>query len=151
VPTGAEEDLLGAGKAAFKGTVIASTEGPRLGAHVNVGYGTGGMSDEIDATAGLTLAATPRFTVVVEVLGRQLQSLARLEPVVRAHPTIAGVNTIRLAPGESGTRTVLAVGGFKWNVGSSWLLSANALVPLTDRGLKANVVPSIALDYSFGR
>lgn len=151
VPTGAEEDLLGAGRTAFKGTVIASAEGSRVGAHLNVGYGSGGVSDEIDLAAGLTVAATARFTLVAELFGRELDALGRLEPVALPHPTIRGVNTIRLAPASEGTRTAFAVGGFKWNIGSSWLLNGNLLVPLTDRGLKANLVPAVALDYSFGR
>jgi hypothetical protein len=44
----------------------------------------------------------------------------------------------------------MAVAGFKWNVGNRWLFNANVLLPLTDRGLRAPVVPAFALDYSFG-
>ena len=42
-------------------------------------------------------------------------------------------------------------GGVRWNVGGAWLLNANLLVPVTDAGLTARVVPTIALDYAIGR
>ena len=50
----------------------------------------------------------------------------------------------------SGITTAMAVAGFKWNVGDRWLFNGNVLLPLTDRGLRARVVPAFALDYSFG-
>ena len=46
--------------------------------------------------------------------------------------------------------TEMAVAGFKWNVGGRWLVTANVLLPLSDRGLRARLVPAVALDYSFG-
>jgi hypothetical protein len=44
----------------------------------------------------------------------------------------------------------VAVGGFKWNVTGTWLVTANVLRPLTDSGLNASWVPSVTFDYSFG-
>jgi hypothetical protein len=151
LPTGREEDLLGAGKAAVKGVLAASAEGPRLGAHVNVAYGVGGISDQIDYAAAVTAAVAPRFTLIGEVFGRSLDALGRLEAVALPHPTIRDVNTIRLVAEEGATRTAFLVAGFKWNVASAWLLTGNLVVPATERGLRAEVVPAVALDYAFGR
>jgi len=48
VPTGDEANLLGSGKLAVKPVVIGSFEQGRFGGHVNVGYGFGGLSNELD-------------------------------------------------------------------------------------------------------
>ncbi len=71
--------------------------------------------------------------------------------VALPHPSIRGANTIRLVPEETSTRSAFAVAGFKWNLFSSWLLTGNVLFPLSDSGLRAKVVPALALDYAFGR
>jgi hypothetical protein len=151
LPTGKQEDLLGTGETAVKAMAIASVEGPRVAGHGNLAYTAGGISGEIDFAGGVTFAAAARFTLIGEIVGRSIDELGRLEPVARPHPTIQGVNTIRLVPDETATRTAFVVAGFKWNVASSWLLTGNVLVPVTDRGLRAQVIPAIAIDYSFGR
>lgn len=149
LPTGNEEDLLGAGEAAFRAMLIGSTEGPVFGAHVNVGYAAGGISNELDYAGGVTVAAAPRLTIIGELYGRSLADIGQLQPLALPHPTIRGVDTIRLVPEDASTNTAFAVAGFKWNIASSWLFTTNVLFPLTDRGLTAKVVPALAVDYSF--
>jgi hypothetical protein len=151
LPTGHEDDLLGAGEAAFRALAIGSLEGSVLGLHGNVSYAVGGISNELDYAGGVTVAAAPRLTLVGEVYGRSIEDLGRLEPLALPHPSIRGVNTIRLAPEDASTRSAFAVAGFKWNIFSSWLLTGNVLFPLSDSGLRANVVPALAVDYAFGR
>ncbi len=151
LPTGNEEDLLGAGTAAFRALVIGSLEGGVLGLHGNVVYATGGISNEIDYAGAVTVAAAPRFTLIGEVYGRSIDDLGRLAPVALPHPSIRGVNTIRLVPEDTSARSAFAVAGFKWNLASSWLLTSNVLFPLSDSGLRATIVPAISLDYAFGR
>ena len=46
---------------------------------------------------------------------------------------------------------VLANSGVKINIGGSYLLTANVLVRPSELGFSARAVPSIALDYTFGR
>jgi hypothetical protein len=150
LPTGREEDLLGTGKTAFRLLAIGSLEGAHGSVHVNGGYLWGGISREADYSMAVTVAASDRFTLVGEFLGRWIEGLGRIGQVTAPHPTSSGVDTIRLLPTANGTTTAMAVAGFKWNVGGRWLASANALFPLTDRGLRARIVPAIALDYSFG-
>ena len=72
-------------------------------------------------------------------------------PIEQAHPTIAGVRTIRLASDGTDVTSGVGVFGMKWNLGSTWLLNASVAVPLTDNGLKSRPVPSVSLDYAFGR
>jgi len=66
---------------------------------------------------------------------------------VRPHPTIAGVDTLRLAP-VGGSTTAFGAVGAKWNLANAWILSASVLMPLNDTGLTARLTPMIALEYA---
>jgi hypothetical protein len=150
LPTGREEDLLGTGEPSIRLLGIGSFEGTYASAHVNGGYSWGGISREVNYGAAVTVAASERFTLVGEFLGRWIDALGQIGQVTAPHPISVGVDTIRLLSTETGTMTAVGVAGFKWNVGGRWLVNGNVLLPLTERGLRARVVPSIALDYSFG-
>ena len=150
LPTGREEDLLGTGEPAIRILAIGSLEGTRAAAHLNGGYSWGGISREATYNAALTVAAAERFTLVGEFLGRWIEGLGQIGQVTAPHPGSSGVDTIRLLPTATGTMTGMAVAGFKWNVAGRWLINANVLLPVTDRGLRARIIPAIALDYSFG-
>ena len=54
LPTGDEENLLGAGEASIRPRVIASAERDRLGLHGELGYSFGGLADELDYNGALT-------------------------------------------------------------------------------------------------
>ncbi len=149
LPTGDEDQLLGAGRMAAQVAGIASMEGPRLGAHFKAGFGRGGVSDEISYGAAVVIAVAPRFNVVGEILGRRLGELARIADVTAPHPSIPNVATTRLLPESVGTSTSVALAGFKWNLTRTWLLNANVLVPLTNTGLTGGPTPSLTLDYTF--
>ena len=99
----------------------------------------------------LAVAATQRFTLVGELMVRRIAGIRRIGEVTAPHPRFRDVQTTRLVPVGDDQASAVAIGGFKWNVGSTWLLHANVMVPLTDVGLTARLVPTIALDYSFAR
>ena len=61
------------------------------------------------------------------------------------------MDTIRLLPSGDSTTTVTVVGGFRWNLTSTWLLNGYVAVPVTKGGLNARPIPALALDYSFVR
>jgi hypothetical protein len=151
LPTGNKENLLGAGEATIKPRVIASFEKDRVALHGDVGYSVGGLSDELDYNGAMTIIAVPRLTLIGEIVGRRLESFGRLTETTTPHPRLAGVDTIRLTGVREATERILAVAGFKWNLTSTWLVSANILRPLTTAGLNANWVPTVSFDYSFGR
>ena len=151
LPTGDEENLLGAGEASFRPRVIGSTERDRLGLHGEVGYAFGGLVDELDYNGALTFVAVPKFTVIGELIGRRLDGVGRLSETVTPHPRLVGVDTIRLTSVSESTDRVVAVFGVKWNVAGTLLLSANLLKPLTDSGLNARWIPSVTFDLSFGQ
>lgn len=151
LPTGNEENLLGAGDAAIQPRLIASFEHDRIAVHSNIGYAFRGLSDELDYGAAVTVVGMPRLTVVGELVGRRLDSFGRLSETIAPHPVLARIDTIRLTSFPQATNRLVAVAGLKWNIVGTSLLSANVLRPLTSTGLNARWVPTLTFDYSFGR
>ena len=151
LPTGAEENLLGSGEMSVKPRVIGSVEYARLSLHSELGYSVGGLSRELGYAGAIAVAANDRLTFIGELLGRRLESGGRIAETVAAHPRLVGVETIRLTGVPEATYRALAVGGIKWNVADTWLVSVSVLRSMTSTGLTARVIPSVAVEYSFGR
>jgi len=149
LPTGNEQNLLGTGEASIKPRFIASLERDRIAVHGDVGYAIGGLSKELDYGGAITVLGTPRFTLVGEIAGRRLSSAGRLTETTEPHPTLVGVDTIRLTSVERATGRMVGLVGFKWNIAATVLLSANVMRPLTSAGLNARWMSTFALDYSF--
>jgi hypothetical protein len=149
LPTGNEEDLLGAGSTSFTPRVIGSYEQDRVGIHGELGYTFRGVSEALTYAGAVTAVAAPRVTLVGELLGRRLRAVGRLVETTLPHPRLAGVDTVRLTSSDETADRLILVGGFKWNIASTWLLTANILRPLTDVGLNARWVPSVTFDYWF--
>ena len=150
LPTGQEENLLGGGRIGFTPRFIGSVEGDRVGFHGEVSYTLHGVAKALGYGAAVTVATSPRFTAVGELSGRRVEGLGRLSSTTLPHPRLVGVDTIRLTGIEETTNRMVVIGGFKWNVTGTWLLTANVLRPLTDVGLNASWVPTVMFDYSFG-
>ena len=151
LPTGNPDDLRGAGRTAVKTSAIGSFGGGPFEAHLNAGVTEGGVSREFSLGGAVAVAATSRLTFSAETVARRIEELSRIDTVVERHPLIAGVDTIRLLPAGGNTTTLVTVAGVHWNVGRTWLINANLLVPVTDGGLKAKPVPTFSVDYSFAR
>jgi hypothetical protein len=149
LPTGNEQNLLGTGEASIKPRLIASLERDRVAIHGDIGYTIGGLSDELVYGGAITVLGTSRLTLVGEITGRRLASAGRLTETTEAHPTLAGVDTIRLTGVPRATERVAGGVGFKWNIAATLLLSANVVRPLTSAGLNAQWISTFALDYSF--
>jgi hypothetical protein len=149
LPTGNEQNLLGTGEASIKPRVIASLERDRVAVHGDVGYSIGGLSDELVYGGAVTVSGTSRLTLVGEIAGRRLSSAGRLTETTEPHPSLAGVETIRLTSVDRSTERVAGVIGFKWNIAATLLFSANVVKPLTSAGLNARWISTFALDYSF--
>jgi len=151
LPTGREDDLLGAGSAAVKFSGIGSLEQGRFSAHANAGVSFGGLAREIDYAGAVALAASRRVSVIGELLGRWIDSPGHIVPVSAAHPGLSGVETIRLTPDNSSLQVITLVPGVKWNLTDTWVLAANVSIPLTTGGLTAPFTPFVGLDYALGR
>jgi hypothetical protein len=151
LPTGRSEDLLGAGSRSAKFSLIGSVESGRVSSHANAGISVGGLATEFSYGAALGIVASGRVTLIGELLGRLIDSPSGIVPVAAPHPTLIGVETIRLTADNSRLNMVSVVPGFKWNLTQTWVLAANVSVPLTKDGLTAPFTPFIGLDYAIGR
>jgi hypothetical protein len=149
LPTGNADNLLGAGAAAYRVLGIASFEQGALTVNGNGGFIVGGVSDEINLSGAVAYAVAPRVTLAGELLVRRLGDLRDLRLVAEPHPIVTGVDTLRLAPGESALTLSRAVAGFKWNVTDMLVLGAHVAIPLARRGLTAPIIPTIGVEYAF--
>jgi len=149
LPTGDAASLLGAGRAALRVMAIGSAESGRTGVHGNVAVVTGGVAGEVAASGAVTFAATPRATVSGELLLRRIGELHPITSATLAHPTIAGVETLRLVPAPGGSTLASAVTGVKWNPAGTFVLTAQVWWRLSNAGLTAPFTPTIAVDYLF--
>lgn len=150
LPTGRDQDLLGAGKTGFSALLIGSSEHGVLGYHGNLSLSGGGLANEVAYRGAVSLSASDRVTLVGELLGRRYGQAGRITDIRVPHPTIDNVDTIRLVSEDSSLSTASIVVGGKWNVTGTWILSAHTQMPVTDRGLRSGVVTLIGLDYAFG-
>jgi hypothetical protein len=151
LPTGKQEDLLGAGTPSMKVAAIGSIESGRVSTHANAGVTVGGLARELSYGGALAVAASARVTLSGELLGRWLDSVGTIVSTAEPHPTIAGVETIRLTPDTSTLNIVTFVPGFKWNLTDTWVLAGNVTIPLTTGGLTSPFTPFVGIDYAFGR
>jgi hypothetical protein len=150
LPTGASADLLGAGQTGTREFGVLSVGSSAVSAHLNGGLNQGGVSSGPDLSGALTVAATPQFTLTGELLWRHFDDIGRITASTSPHPTLVGVETLRLLP-VGDTSTLAGSLGLKWNLGGPWLLRANVYIPLNDNGLTARAIPSLALEYHAGR
>ena len=163
LPTGNEDDLLGAGATQAKVYLIGSNEVSRFAPHFNIGYTFSGTSsnefvnvtDEFNYVFGSEVYATDRLTVNVDFVGRQLIDSGGLVDQVRTfsftplgQPTgTASFNEFAFREGSLNLMTTAI--GVKFNPAGNWLISANLLLPMTDSGIRSSLVPVIGVDYAF--
>jgi hypothetical protein len=155
LPTGDEENLLGTGKVSTKVMAIGQITVDRLAPHFNVGYTFAGSgvtdvdgelvsepSDEFDYNFGVDIAATPRVTVVGDVIGRWLKSAAIVSPVTDQFGTFYTV-----APGR--VNLLLGTVGAKVQLGGMWLITGAVAFPLNSNGVKPGLTPVIGFERAF--
>ena len=150
LPTGSAENLLGTDRTTIKPRLIVSMESSYVALDSNVGYGIGGISDELDYAAALTTVGSSAFTIVGEFSGRRLPSAGRLIYLTAPNPRVAGVQTTRLSAETSATNRAIATAGVKWNAKSTWLITANVSRSLGTAGLTANWMSTVGAEYAFG-
>ncbi len=149
LPTGDEENLLGAGSAAGRLMGIGSFEWNRVSLHGNASIIRGGVSDEINLGGALAIAAGHQLTLTGEVSTRYLSELRAVELSAAPHPSIIGVDTLRLTGVEPGRTIATGLAGLKWNPGGTIVLAAHLRWNLTKTGLTAPLTPSVGLEYAF--
>jgi hypothetical protein len=151
LPTGRQDDLLGAGSVAVRASGIGSIEGSRASAHANLGFAFGGLAREVNYGGAIAAAASPRLTFTGELIGRVIDTAGHLESIVAPHPTLVDVETIRLGASTAKLHMLTVAPGVKWNVTDTWVLVGNVSVPVTKGGLTTTVTPYVGIDYSLER
>jgi len=169
LPTGDEDNLLG-GSAQTKVFAIASGGGDRVVGHVNVGYTFGGwdnspvaigtaesLPDEFNYVTGVEIVASPRLTILGDLVGRTLRDTGRLKVEAKRFdyqpqdptlpPTFATFNEFATTPGN--LNLLMGTVGAKFNPAGNWLISGSVLFPLTDAGLRSRWTTVIGMDYAF--
>jgi hypothetical protein len=168
LPTGNEDDLLG-GSGQAKLFVIGSRGNDRLAEHVNIGYtfasgegpNTGivaprGLADEFNYAGGVEFVATPRLTLLGDIVGRLLIDTGRLrvedkqfafELQGATSPSVATFQEFAARPGN--LNVLLGTVGAKFNPIGDFLVSGSLLFPLNDSGLKSRWTTVIGIDYAF--
>jgi hypothetical protein len=181
LPTGDERELLGAGGAHAKVQLVASNERGRFGQHVNIGYtaaegtvaGTlagltaAPLPDEFNYSGGVEFVASPRLTVIADLIGRTLRGGGRLDPISKKFEYAApasstpgpecgfpgtvcsSISLEEFEPRSDDLTLLLGTAGVKVNLGGNLLVSGSALFPLTKAGLRSRVTTLIGLDYAF--
>jgi hypothetical protein len=185
LPTGDENELLGAGGVQAKFLLVASTEHGRLGQHASIGYtaargdvagtvaglGAASLPDELNYSGGIEFVASPRLTLMGDVVGRTLRGAGRLDLVSKKfeynHPTLLFTGTPgpgcagfpgmtcktasfdEFDPRPGNLTLLLGTGGVKFNPAGNLLISASVLFPLTDAGLRSRLTTVIGVDYAF--
>ena len=149
LPTGDEANLLGAGSTAWRVLGVGSVDSGRVGVHGNAGIVRGGVSNEFTFAGAFSVAVQPRVTVSAEVFGRYVSELRDIALSAEPHPTIFGVDTLRLVAGPSGTTLMTALAGIKWNVSGTLVIGGHVAWPLAERGLTSKITPTVALEYAF--
>lgn len=115
------------------------------------------VPDELNFSAGLSLAATPGFTINVDALGRTISDTNRFGVVSQGFPyRTANAGPLSSAQrdlvditGQGSLTSLIGVAGVKLNLTRTLLLNANALFPLNDGGLRIKFTPVIGFDYTF--
>ncbi|MGH9370098.1 MAG: hypothetical protein ACRD15_01050 [Vicinamibacterales bacterium] len=149
LPTGDDQNLLGAGSAGFRVMGIGALERGPLMLSGNTGLIRGGVSDEVTFGGAAALAVHPRLSLTAEFVARHISELRPIELSSQPHPTIDGVQTIRLIGGEPGRMVAGGITGFKWNPGGTIVIGAHVRWNFTSAGLTAPITPSLALEYGF--
>ena len=149
LPTGDADNLLGAGSRTFRLIGIGAYEQGPLMLAGNAGLLRGGVSDEYTFGGAAAVAVHPRLSLTGEALTRYLVELRPIELSARPHPTISGIETVRLIGGDPGRLVAGAVTGLKWNPAGKVVIGASVRWFLTSAGLTSPVTPSVSLEYAF--
>jgi hypothetical protein len=161
-PTGDSANLLGTGGGQAQVLLVSSYSSERVAPHFNVGYTFSDKKyarDQINYVAGLEVAASPRVTVIADLIGRMFLDTLRLSDanvsIVQPGnpglgiPAVTSRSFATVEPQISVVTSVLGSVGVKINPVRSLLMSGHLIMTATDGGLRRRLTSVIGLDYSF--
>lgn len=158
LPTGREEDFLGAGGTSVSVQGVGSLRRGAFSPHVNAGFihrGGEFQNDAIQALAGFDHLMGRGATLAVDLItswqvGRS--KLAFPEPVT-VNASVGAASAVRVVrptniPDRRDDLALASIGG-KLAIGTGLNLLANALIPLRQGGLQPGVGWTVGLEYAF--
>jgi hypothetical protein len=166
LPTGDKDNLRGLGIARTLVGLVASGTMGRIRPHVNGGYevwseglqiptnfATGATVEarhQIQYAAGVEVEASPKLTLLLDVLGRHVQGGGKVG-ILReiASPNPSNITAFESAVALSeGIQKVMVAPGLKLNLKGKLLLSLHALTTLKNDGLRPKISPVVSLDLT---
>jgi hypothetical protein len=161
--TGEERDLLGTGTTQARGFLIGSAHLGTFSPHLNAGYTWSSdksvIPDEFNVAAGFDWALNPRFTFVVDALGRTFKDGQTLQEQntsfqYNTNPATTPVDlhqaTLPQLGASVGNPTSWSGSiGFRVSPVGNLLLTFNGLFALNSRGLQSKFAPLVAAEYNF--
>jgi hypothetical protein len=159
--SGDAENFLGAGYSSLRTVIIGSKILGNFAPHLNLAYWkkfTDLDRDKFEIIIGYDQKIADWFTLVIDVLGRfelgdpiESQQFPENVDIKWKVGDTDYVNSVSLTniPNYSSDNTIDAAFGIKMNLKQSLLIIANVFVPLNDDGLRAGVVPTIGMEFSF--
>jgi hypothetical protein len=161
VPSGDPYNFLGTGAIGLRPFAAVSYRAGRFAPHVNFGYEWNGNSvlagdvttatkrrlpSDLSYAGGLDIGINRRATFAFDILGR---TILNGEQVTQTTYTDAlGRSVPDIAIQKSTYNIVDGSAGFKINLVGKFLLHANVLFKLNDAGMRAKVVPLVAISYT---
>jgi hypothetical protein len=133
--------------------------GGSVSPHVNVGYEF--WSDDVAMTAsgdvfakdqfkyavGVEIAAHPRITMLIDLIGRGIRGSGKVGYQTFLGPGGESIDALVALP--EGVHQMSAVPGIKWNAWGSVLITGNLLMSVSNSGLRAKTIPVLGVDWAF--
>jgi hypothetical protein len=163
LPTGDEENFLGAGSVSAKAMFITSGQWGRLNPHLNAAYernGSDWVRDQFELTWGFDQKATDELTIVVEwagefELGDEIESFTFPErtPIGSyegpdGNPYATQYVNPSNVPNRSNDNIMNSALGVKYTPRPNVTLIANVIFPLNDGGLRSTFIPTVGFSYA---
>ena len=161
IPTGDQENLLGAGAPGVKPFLIWSASFDSFSPHVNAGYLWNGSSvlagdpstgestdlpDHATLVVGADFGVSSRVTFTLDFLGQLIIDAPRLRS--REFLSLNGVSTFPdITFEETSFSEMSGAVGLKLNLFEELLVDFNLLFKLNDNGLRDKITPLVGLEY----
>ena len=165
LPTGDEQNLLGAGAAGLRPFAAFSSSYGAFGPHANVAYQWNGRSvlagevradrkadlpDQFMYAIGSDLGVNSRFSIVFDILGQRVLNSPRLSKYTLSAQGVAG--SAELADIRFANASYWATAGsmgFKANVAPKVLVNFNLRFDMGGQGLSDRIAPLVGVEWAF--
>ncbi len=161
LPTGDTENMLGTGATLTQVSLITSGAlAPHVVPHLNVGYtfarGSATVSDQVNYVGGIEVPASPKLTILGDIVGRTLRNSMQLTDASIVHQYQQGntapfetvtLQTVQLV--DANLNSIWGAAGVKFTPWRTMLIGANVLFALNNAGLRSRITPNVGIEFTF--